>query len=760
MDKLPQSFCTLNSYEQFIVYRVSGDSKKKIKQPANHETGTIANAHDSQIWTDSETAIHAAKTLGENYGVGFVLTDSDPFFLLDIDSCINDSVMSTTAQALLAMLDGAAVETSTSRNGLHILGSTRPLEHTCRNLEHSLELYTSKRFIALTGIDARGDIGKDCTEALDMVIECYFDRPVSETVSNHTVQESSLEDDEVLQKALSSKSAKAKFGHEVATFKDLWEANEDVLSKVYPADTNSTATYNASSADMALAMHLVFWCGGDQDQILRLMCRSALAREKWNRSEYLLNTITRAMQKNTNNYAETKDKAKDSESQQQGTYISIEEQRLLFANDVYVLNDHSIFRHSAGKVMDKARYDSWLGGHYYRIDDDNAKTVRSAFDALTRSAYLNVPKVDDTMFLPALPSGDIITIEGRKFVNVYAPLDIKRKAGDITPFLNHLKLLWPDSEDQKIALSYLASLVQFQGYKFPWCIVIQGTQGNGKSFIGNCLEKAIGEVYTQKPNSGKLTSKFNDWLDNSILAIVEDFHTSSSDKFEVMELMKPLITEIRQEVEGKGKKKLTKTICTNFIFTTNNADALQKHKDDRRFCMLFTAQQSVDDLQRDGMGDKYFVDLHDWAHNKDGFAIITDYLFHYDIPRAYNPMYCTRAPKTSTTDEAIYRSLGNVEHAIIEATEEYRIGFRNDWINTLALREYLKDIGLKLANKKLPETLERIGYIKHPGLKDGRPNNPLPGTTCKPRLYIHKDSDKSKLTDQKEIIDTYLEDQK
>src|SRR3546814_8435943 len=57
----------------------------------------------------------------------------------------------------------------------------------------------------------------------------------------------------------------------------------------------------------------------------------------------------------------------------------------------------------------------------------------------------------------------------------------------------------------------------------------------------------------------------------------------------------------------------------NFILTSNHKDAIVKTVNDRRYCVLFTAQQSAEDCLRDSMTEAYFDALWKWLR-AGGFA--------------------------------------------------------------------------------------------------------------------------------------------
>src|SRR5690606_32359584 len=125
--------------------------------------------------------------------------------------------------------------------------------------------------------------------------------------------------------------------------------------------------------------------------------------------------------------------------------------------------------------------------------------------------------------------------------------------GDVTPFLQHLERMLPDERDRRILLTWMASLVQNPGRKFQWAPFLQGSQGNGKSMIGQILKRAVGTIYTHEPFSDDLANKFNDWQDNKILIIVEEL--SLGEKLETDNNLKTWITQDMIEMQAKGGKK-------------------------------------------------------------------------------------------------------------------------------------------------------------------------------------------------------------
>ena len=778
MDFLPQSLALLASYRQFIVY-ILQDSKarpgKTDKLPIDYRSGQVANAHDQAIWTDAQTAIATANAFGDQYGVGFVFTKDDPFFFLDIDDCIArcGTKWNDIAITMLSTFHGAAVEISSSGRGLHIIGSGRVPPHGCRNAEHKLELYTQGRFVALTGNGAMGSASNDSSVQLIWLVDQYFSNQTEPKTSHEWTKEATdgwngdLDDDKLLARMLKSQPASAVFGDGV-TFRDLYEANEAVLSKHYPP--NDTDIYDRSAADAALAQRLAFWTGNNCERIQRLMEGSALKREKWEREDYLPRTILAVCgrQKDflqdkppqyTINDLQTEVEKPRPQLVKGSTFLTIDNQIDYFAGCVYVADEHKVLTPD-GYLLTPERFKAVYGGYIMPLDSANTKTTRNAFEAFTESQAFRSPKVESTCFQPTRTPGGIVVKDGQRLANVYHPIITPRMEGDPTPFLNHMLKVFPNVDDREIMLAYLAAVIQYPGIKFQWAPLIQGVQGNGKTLITRIVAFCIGQRYCHFPRAEDIDNKFNGWLYQRLFIGVEDIYLPDS-RTHVIETLKPMVTNERQEIEIKGRDKVTVDICANFIINTNHKDGLRKTRDDRRFAVFYTAQQTIDDLKRAGMLGDYFPKLRHWLQSG-GYAIVHHLLATYKIPEELNPAtLCIRAPQTSSTEAAIANGVGRIEQEVLEAIAEGVPGFRGAWVSSIALDKLLDRIKASyiVPRRKRREMMQSLGYDWHPALKEGRMTKIVQPDGSKPTLYIKMNDIQAMLGTTEEVAKAYTEAQ-
>lgn len=793
MRVLPPALAPLGNFKQWVLWIARSDPKrpgKTNKFPINPQTGAVVTAHDPANWltfNDAAALLDGAKATG----VGFVFTKDDPFFFIDIDDAFDGKVWSQTATNLCNQFQGAACEISNSGTGLHIIGTAANIPHGCRNQPLGLELYTEQRFVALTGHQTSGDAFHYCQDAFSNLVASTFP-PTAHTVSEDWTSapcdgwNGSADDDELVRRAMSSGGAGSVFGDK-ASFKDLWLAEGDKLGAAFPTN-NDVDGWGRSEADAALCSHLAFWTGRDCERIDRLFRLSGLIRDKWEREDYARNTVLLACSGDGDVYNAGGDTSEPQllpsadpvamaaeQSAKVGTapastvpysgremFVNTTEQGEYFKGCVYVVKDHAILT-PGGHLLDQGRFKAKYGGGIFSLDSMGERTTRNAWECLTENISLRFPKVDETTFAPELEPGALVDLQGTSAVNSYWPVKVDRKAGDASMFVDHVKRLLPMGNDAEIVMTYMAAIVQNPGQKFQWCPLIQGPQGNGKTILIECMTNAVGHKYCHLPNARDLGgngSKFTAWLQRKLFIGVEEIYCA--DRREVTEMLKPLITNRRVEIQGKGADQITGDNRTNWLMLTNHKDAIPIDNNDRRYCILYCAQQSADEIIADGMDSKYFNDLYNWLRKSDGFAIVTNFLLEYQCDAKFNPSELggiMRAPKTTSTSEAVILSIGVIEQEVLEAVEQGRPGFCAPWISSMALDALLKEIRRTLPNAKRPQMLKELGYLPHPNLNGGRVNNSTATDGGKTRLYIKAGHIVSQLTCGAEIAKRYDGDQ-
>jgi hypothetical protein len=348
-----------------------------------------------------------------------------------------------------------------------------------------------------------------------------------------------------------------------------------------------------------------------------------------------------------------------------------------------------------GRFMKPGQFNMKYGGKQFVITAAG-KMTDEAWKAATRSTMWTVPKADHTRFLPELPFGEIVTDQlGRRGANTYIPVQIKRMNGDVSPFLNHLTMMLPIESDRQTLLDYLAHNIKFPGYKIPWAPMIQSTEGTGKGFIQEMLELILGEMYCYSPKAPELVksgSTFNAWMRAKLLIIVNEIKVD--ERRELIEILKPMITDKRVEIQAKGIDQEMEDNCANWIFFSNFKDAIPVNQNGRRYAIFYSALQSKQDCLAMGMDDRYFTNLFRWMRTG-GSEIVADYLLNYSIEKGDVP---GKAPDTSSTVEAMALSRSPIERAVADAIEDKLAGFRSGWISVQAVQRLLGERSIRTVN--------------------------------------------------------------
>lgn len=395
-----------------------------------------------------------------------------------------------------------------------------------------------------------------------------------------------------------------------------------------------------------------------------------------------------------------------------------------------------------GVDVRQSAFDVLMGGYVFAMDVTNEKSTKSAWEAFLKNNAYAPPTAHNVCFRPEIEPFEIVQDGTLSLINIYQPIETRRVKGDPSPFLNHMEKLFPDERDRRILLSYMASLLQNPGVKFQWWPVIQGAKGNGKTMLLNLMVHCVGEQYSHLPNVAKMTRNgisFNGWMQGKLFLGLDEVYSAHRRDF--LEEFKPYVTNRRLTIEAKGMDEYTGDNRANGIMLTNHQDGTPIDKDERRYAVFFTLQQTAEDCFRDGLTPAYFQKLWAWL-DADGFAIINDYLREYVPDPEFDPAgMASRAPRTSSTERAIVASRGRAEVEILDAVDEGRIGFKGGFVSSRAITRLLDEKRVNLPRNRYRDVMASIGYVPHPALHDGKTPGPVMPDGGRTILYVLKDGE-------------------
>ena len=269
---------------------------------------------------------------------------------------------------------------------------------------------------------------------------------------------------------------------------------------------------------------------------------------------------------------------------------------------VYVASDDEFFvrasnRHFSPKVLDSMYSLQLMGGD--REPGDSGKPATRPQDFLLN--ILRIPRVDSTRYDPANPHEAYLFDAGKRYLNVYMPLypeadaSLAAEAEDI--LCAHLERLILEPTYREIMLDWCCYQVQQPGFKIRWAPLLQGAMGSGKTVIAEMMRQVLGPTNVKLVDGSTLFDNFTGWSSGSQLACVEEIRVTGASRHQVMNMLKPRISNDRITVRRMRVEAVEEPNTTNYLLLTNHQDAIAPSEDERRYFVLFSALQTREQVE-------------------------------------------------------------------------------------------------------------------------------------------------------------------
>lgn len=258
----------------------------------------------------------------------------------------------------------------------------------------------------------------------------------------------------------------------------------------------------------------------------------------------------------------------------------------------------------------------------------------------------------DGMYAPSF--NDVFTYSGIDYFNTYKPTQLERVENGQTDIvdriLGHIAHLLPKKDEQQLVINYLAHNVQFPGKKIQWAMILQGVEGDGKSFLAEMMKHVLGEYNCRTVTVESLDEKFTGWAEGNCMVFIEELKLDNYKKYETLNKLKPYIANPTVPVRKMGRDVYEAINTTNYFALTNFKDALPIGDNDRRYCVVFSQWQDKEKLmQWMSKNQGYYSNLYDDMRENAGE--ILDYLLSHKIPDSF--LGLNRAPETAAKQQMI-----------------------------------------------------------------------------------------------------------
>jgi len=237
------------------------EAEKPTKVPYDPRTGKMCSVNEPSTWCTYDETVAAIKKNPERYnGIGFVLSEKDPYSIIDLDKTTDPASLERQLK-IYSEFDSYA-ERSPSGFGLHIVVRGKVPSGRRRS---SIELYSDTRYMTFTGDIYRNQIIGDYNVLLNQLWEQMGEG--KHAISFYAgLDVARYSDEKILEIAATAANAEK--------FDDLYYKGD--WSKYYPSQ---------SEADFALIDILAFYSENKQ-QVNDLFLKSKLGQRPKSRAPY------------------------------------------------------------------------------------------------------------------------------------------------------------------------------------------------------------------------------------------------------------------------------------------------------------------------------------------------------------------------------------------------------------------------------------------------------------------------------------------
>lgn len=272
---------------------------------------------------------------------------------------------------------------------------------------------------------------------------------------------------------------------------------------------------------------------------------------------------------------------------------------------------------------------------------------------------------------------------------------------------DHVRHLLVKPEERRLLVDWLSWVVQNPGRHANWSMLLQGVEGDGKSFFGFMMRAVMGVSNVQMLNAQILESPFTDWVVGQCLTCIEEVRLiKNHNKYELLNRVKPFITNHMIEVHPKGRPTYNAVNTTSYLLFSNFRDALPIDDDGRRYCILFSQWQRKDRLDAFLVDNpEYYEDL--YATIELSAPALRQWLLEHEQLPTFKPF--GNAPDTEARQHMIRQAQPEViqilNDIIAEGNEPL---ITNELLDATRLNEVLYNMGVdQHGNKSIGAMLSR-----------------------------------------------------
>lgn len=364
-------------------------------------------------------------------------------------------------------------------------------------------------------------------------------------------------------------------------------------------------------------------------------------------------------------------------------------------NWVYIQQDDTFYNSKTRQVLSTKGFDLTFGRFLLTKNDilEGVSVPESSATHIAVHRY-QVPAVSNKMYLPG--EDEFFDANGLPYVNSYSDATVpetpdvlnKKQRAMCARVEAHAAHLFPNERDRKLLLSWLAYIVQTNG-RVNWAPVIQGAEGDGKSFFGLLMAAVLGGENVNVINGTDLAEKYTSWAEGSQVCMIEEVRLHGADRFAVINKVKTYITNVMVSIRRMQTDNYKVINTVNYILTTNHKDGVPVNDSSSRYFPMFSKFQTKAAIKAFKKAHpRYYKDLHAVL---DHGGALRRWLLDYELHAEFDPV--DRATESADLKEMEYLNQSEDLEGLGEILDRELPGLCRELLDSSALAESMAEAG-------------------------------------------------------------------
>lgn len=397
-------------------------------------------------------------------------------------------------------------------------------------------------------------------------------------------------------------------------------------------------------------------------------------------------------------------------------------------NYVYVQFDETFFNVDSCIALSHKAFDATFARYMMtkrdRLEGNSVPEHSASHVALNR---YQIPVVANRMYLPGEPP--LFSVNGIEYANFYTDKGVPEEPEKITKadqaaikiVEGHLEHLFVSERDRKLLLDFCCYIVQNPGKRVNWAPIIQGIEGDGKTFFYMLMGSVIGAENANTVPGEALMERNTAWAEGSQFLFVEEIRLHGANRFDVVNKVKPYITNVMAPVRRMQKDWYKVINTVSYMLVTNHKDGMPIDKKDTRYFPIFSRWQTIAAIKAFEAANPHYYDrLYGAIENHAG--AIRKWMLERELTSEFNPK--KRAPVSAAKAEMIFLNQSEEEEAFDLSLAEPSRSYSRELLDSGLVSEKMSEHGAVAPyGRLLKQMLSEHGFMHLGRVKIGKENH-------------------------------------